>query len=279
MTNPNNWAIPTEAKDFFQQSEKRLSMTERRPPVSRASDLLGPLAGPQAVLVEDLDSDFAAFNGWITVQPGAIGSPDNTKWWTGWVSAGAEGGTQLLTTVKTPDQPHSVMIRSWSVLATSAARTYSPWEPVGPPPPTPATQTVRYNKILKANSTQNLASAASHSKIILNDTSGTIGPDVDPANSRIFAAFTGLYQIDFFMDHPDATSPAGTRSFNPYVNGSGGEFQRLPGSWATTSVMRPSTLAVLNAGDYVEFWYFQNGGSARDINRASLSLTFLGALA
>lgn len=130
-----NWPIVTDASGHFQQTEKRLGMEERRPRINKASDLLGPLAGPSAVLLNDtLNSDKLAFNGLFIVPPGAPESPDPAVWWIGQsIAQDGIGGVQVLWTFRLGDAPHREMMRGWETLpGTGGLRVYSPWQSLAP---------------------------------------------------------------------------------------------------------------------------------------------------
>lgn len=140
MSAPQNWNIVTDAGGFFQQTEKRIGMEERRPRINKASDLMGPLFGPSAILLSDsMNSDVTAFNGMFVVPPNTPESPDNTKWWMG-ESIGQDGigGVHVLRTFQTADYPHTIMMRGWETIAGSGGlRVYSPWEDITPITPVP----------------------------------------------------------------------------------------------------------------------------------------------
>lgn len=145
----NGWNIPQDMSTYLDQQDRRLGHEERRPRVTKAADLLGPISGPKAIQVDDLNGDLTDFNGWIVAPPGAANSPDSNKWWVGWVTASTEGGVMLLATFQTEDQPHQMWTRSWDILI-SGGRSFSNWTEVGSsgPPPTPVyVPTIQYGTV------------------------------------------------------------------------------------------------------------------------------------
>lgn len=190
MTHTNNWPQPHEMGDLLGQQDRRLSQEERRPRVTKASDLLGPIAGPQAVLVDNLNSDLAAFDGWVMVPPGAFGSPDTAKWWIGWIVASPEGGVQLLSTMKTADLPHEVKIRSWDIIG-DGTRVYSSWEGLAEDPPVPTLDYAEYMRTSTFSVPDGISSLPARSSGV--DVGGVAW---DGANARFEVSVPGLYQID-----------------------------------------------------------------------------------
>lgn len=114
MGSPQNWAPVVTAEQFFQQSEKRLAIEERRQKVTKASDLLGPLAGAVSTEVTDLGGPATFFNGNYVVPPGSIGGPDDTKWWIGSTVLSELGGIQTASTFMVADAPQTTYQRSFT---------------------------------------------------------------------------------------------------------------------------------------------------------------------
>lgn len=77
--------------DLIRDIEKRVLSEERRPQIRTASDLMGPGIGPQAIEVRDWNEEATSFNGLFFSTPGALNSPDVTRYWMGFVLA-TEGG-------------------------------------------------------------------------------------------------------------------------------------------------------------------------------------------
>lgn len=189
MSHSNGWPVAETMSDLLGQQERRMGIEERRPRVTKASDLLGPLAGPQAILVDNLNSDLATFNGWIVVPPGAFGSPDTGKWWIGWIVTSEEGGTQMLTTMKTVNIPHEVKIRSWDIVG-DGTRAYSPWEDLagGGPAPLDYAEYMRTATFAVPDGVSSLPARSSGT-----DVGGVAWDDI---NARFEVSVPGLYQID-----------------------------------------------------------------------------------
>lgn len=72
-----SWRIPVNFEMWTQQIEKRLMRQERRAVVTNASQILGPGAGPYAILVNDWNDEVATFNGIYHSEPGAVNGPDD----------------------------------------------------------------------------------------------------------------------------------------------------------------------------------------------------------
>lgn len=133
MSGANGWRIPQDFETQQRHLEKRLMNEERRPAVTRASDLLGPGAGPYAVQVFDWNSDDAAFVGVYYSSPdeGQSNSPDDAKHWIGETFGTAGGyGFQRATEVYTqpPGTPSpNVQIRHF--YSATGQRLYTDWQP------------------------------------------------------------------------------------------------------------------------------------------------------
>lgn len=72
----NSWRISTDFLSWMQQFEKRMMRVERRPAVTTAAQIMGPGAGPYAVLVNDWNAEEATFVGVFSSEPGAVHGPD-----------------------------------------------------------------------------------------------------------------------------------------------------------------------------------------------------------
>lgn len=79
----DDWRIGIDAEDWMRRQEKRVMHEQRRPRVSRASDLMGPGLAPNAVEVLDWNGPEVGFNGLYWSRPGALNSPDTAKTWMG----------------------------------------------------------------------------------------------------------------------------------------------------------------------------------------------------
>lgn len=71
-----NWRIPTDFEAWMTRTDKRLMRQERRQLVVDAQQILGPGAGPFAVLLNDWNDEGATFNGIFYSEPGALNAPD-----------------------------------------------------------------------------------------------------------------------------------------------------------------------------------------------------------
>lgn len=131
MSGAQGWRIPTDANDLSKRTEKRLMREERRPQISKASDLLGPGAAPYAVQEFDWNSDESAFTGVFFSSPvdGQNNSPDDSKFWIGETfGTGGGFGFQRLTEVYTsPPGPITPNVRIRHFFSPAGARVYTPW--------------------------------------------------------------------------------------------------------------------------------------------------------
>jgi hypothetical protein len=87
----NSWRVPQDASDWMREVEKRILHEERRPNVRTASDIMGPGLSPYSVLINDWNVDETNFNGFFHSDPGALNTPDNTRYWMGTSQATSEG--------------------------------------------------------------------------------------------------------------------------------------------------------------------------------------------
>lgn len=84
MGTPKDWPHSIDMGDWMRQQEKRTMREERRPHVTKASDIMGPGIAPRAVVITDWNSETArSFNGFFYSAIGADNSPDDTKAWLG----------------------------------------------------------------------------------------------------------------------------------------------------------------------------------------------------
>lgn len=125
MATPKDWPVAHTLDDWMRQQEKRTMREERRPRVTRPSDLLGPGIAPTAVEINDWSGPETAFNGFYYSKPGALHSPDSAKWWIG-ESVTQEGtyGFQRVTDYRS-DTGALTMLRTFKLVGDT--RLFSPW--------------------------------------------------------------------------------------------------------------------------------------------------------
>jgi hypothetical protein len=136
-----SWRIPTGFDDSWNNLMKRVIRLERRPAITNATQILGPGAGPYAVLLNDWNDEVATFNGTFYSEPGAMNAPDaegdpigtpSTMYWLG-ETLGTEDkyGFQRLTRFRLdPDGPGSWDEYRRRFYPTGDMYSYSAWEPV-----------------------------------------------------------------------------------------------------------------------------------------------------
>lgn len=131
-----SWRIPTDFTMWMQQIEKRIMRQERRPSITNATQILGPGAGPYAVLVNDWNDEACTFNGIFYSEPGALNAPDaafpaqSTRYWMG-ETFGTEDkyGFQRLTRFRlSPDGPGSWNEYRRRFYPTGDLYAYTAWE-------------------------------------------------------------------------------------------------------------------------------------------------------
>jgi len=98
MGGANSWRAPQDAADWMREVEKRILHEERRPNIRTASDLMGPGLSPYSILINDWNAAETNFNGFFHTDPGALHTPDSTRYWMGTSQATPEGfGLQRVT--------------------------------------------------------------------------------------------------------------------------------------------------------------------------------------
>ena len=100
-----------DAEDYFRNQKKKLSLADRRPVIWRASDLVGPGIGQNAVRITDFNDLLATFDGFFSAARAlngpvlTIGGPDSgfdVNPYCGFVSSDATlGGVQVFTNLDT----------------------------------------------------------------------------------------------------------------------------------------------------------------------------------
>lgn len=92
------WREETDAGDYFLHQQKQLQVADRRPVIKKGSDLVGPGIAANAVRITDFDNLLATFNGYYSAAPGALGAPNTTEAFVGFVISDATlGGRQVFT--------------------------------------------------------------------------------------------------------------------------------------------------------------------------------------
>lgn len=85
----DNYRVEVNFDTAWSNTRKRLMRQERRPSVTGASQILGPGAGPFAILINDWNAEEATFTGIFYSEPGAVNGPDDllslagTYYWMG----------------------------------------------------------------------------------------------------------------------------------------------------------------------------------------------------
>lgn len=93
-----NWRIPIDASIYLGNQKKRVEIEQRRPTIRKASDLVGPGIGAEAVRLDDYNDLLATFNGYYSSAPGALNAPNATEAFVGQIISDAEyGGRQVFT--------------------------------------------------------------------------------------------------------------------------------------------------------------------------------------
>lgn len=128
MGDSQNWRIETNALDYFGHQQKQVSLNDRRPVIRKASDLVGPGVGAQAVRITNYNDLLATYNGFFSSEAGAAEAPTPDEPYVGFVSGDAElGGVQMFTNLETevryqrvfrrnPADAATIYWGSWTVL-------------------------------------------------------------------------------------------------------------------------------------------------------------------
>lgn len=108
-----DWRIGTTAEDYFRAQQKRVAIEQRRPVIRKASDLVGPGIGSEAVVVTDYNDPLATFNGYFSSAPGALYAPNSTDPFIGSTFMDATlGGVQSLTSLVTSIEYTRAFVRN-----------------------------------------------------------------------------------------------------------------------------------------------------------------------
>lgn len=124
----DSWRIATDFDTLWGNTQKRLMRQERRPSITSAAQILGPGAGPFAILLSDWNEEAGTFNGIFYSVPGAFNAPppaydaeDPTtfRWWLGETfgvqdEEGYRWGFQRLTRYYEPEQEDPIPVVTWS---------------------------------------------------------------------------------------------------------------------------------------------------------------------
>lgn len=104
MTEQQNWRVTTDAQTYFGGQKKQASISDRRPVIRKASDLVGPGIAAQAVPITDFNDLLATYNGMFSAVIGSFGAPNDDEAFVGMTVADGElGGFQIFTGMGNPD--------------------------------------------------------------------------------------------------------------------------------------------------------------------------------
>ena len=132
MGGANSWTQAETAADWMRQVEKRILHEERRPGIRSAADLMGPGVGPYSVWINDWNTSETSFNGFFHSDPGALNTPDSSRYWMGTSQATKEGfGLQRVSEYlggRTDALwPRLTYLRKFWTTVPGAARQWSAW--------------------------------------------------------------------------------------------------------------------------------------------------------
>ena len=126
MGGPSNQPDDGTMDNWMRRQEKRVLREERRPRITSATDLMGPGLGPRAVEIQDWSGEETEFNGYYYSRPGALHSPNNTKWWMGQSIAQVEGwGIQTVWDYRGTTMPIESHTRRFGLVG--GVRVFGPW--------------------------------------------------------------------------------------------------------------------------------------------------------
>jgi hypothetical protein len=114
--------------DLLSSLNKRIRSLERRDGASISiQNIMGPVQAKKATLINDWNSDLAAYNGYVWAKEGALHSPDPTKVFTGSVIARTDGSG--MQEVWNTDDLNDVRyyMRTFTDDGTGQGHTYSDW--------------------------------------------------------------------------------------------------------------------------------------------------------
>lgn len=75
MSDSQNWRTDTNAQDYFTHQKKQIQVSDRRPVIRRASDLVGPGIGASAIRISDFNDLSVLYNGYYSAVPGVLNGP------------------------------------------------------------------------------------------------------------------------------------------------------------------------------------------------------------
>lgn len=124
----HNWRIDTDATGYFSHQKRRLDIADRRPVIRRASDLVGPGIGKDAVRLGDMDEPMARFNGYYSIDSTGGSLPAPGQAYVGWVVSDPDlGGAQTLVGLSDNTMWRRTFTRG---LVDRESIGWSPWEQV-----------------------------------------------------------------------------------------------------------------------------------------------------
>ena len=132
MGGATGWRQIQDGGDWMREMEKRVLHEERRPNIRAAADIMGPGIAPYSVLINDWSADETAFNGFFHTVPGALNTPDPTRYWMGTSQATSDGyGLERVTewqgTTAEIVWPRLTYVRRFWSATPGAVRQYSAW--------------------------------------------------------------------------------------------------------------------------------------------------------
>ncbi len=120
-----NWKIITQPEDYFSQARRKLAVSDRRPVIKRASDIVGPAINFYSRRIDSLTAPIALFNGYYFAETGAFDAPTSSEPYAVHTIQDSEiGGTQVAIGIDTnvewrrtfrraPDEPEVIFPSGW----------------------------------------------------------------------------------------------------------------------------------------------------------------------
>ena len=104
MSAEEDWRIDVDASEYFLHQQKRDNLTQRRPVIRKAHELVGPGINASAVRLLDFNDPLATYNGYYSSAPGAANAPNAEDVFIGIVTMDGElGGWQRFRSLDTDD--------------------------------------------------------------------------------------------------------------------------------------------------------------------------------
>lgn len=262
-----DWRIQTNGEDYLRAQNKRVNLENRRPVIRKASDLVGPGIGAEAVKITDYNDILATFNGYYSSDPGALYAPNDSEAFIGSVIMDSVlGGIQTFislvsgneyrrTFLRNPSDETSISFGVWHTDEVVPATAYSQRSSNIP------VQTVLEN---------NVSAACALPGLLFIGDPDTYAPTVDSLIITRPGVYTGYYWW-----HTTTEIEVGILQ-TEFPNGTEQTFDVLFNIPGNTGVQVPLTFYTADADGFIRVTAKQTSGSPATAEFLRLHLTRIG---